>query len=112
MEMTYTKQELEKKLEEMRTASGIFYSLATQIQCHPFIEMTGFMNEYIKLCEKALEKGIDFTMVSTHTGKGLPMETYEAAYIAEKFDCIFGPTFEQNPAAKKAFLQAAFQIGG
>ena len=54
------KAELEQVLARMRETLQAFYYSAIQIQCHPFIELTGFMNEYIQICGRALDRGIDF----------------------------------------------------
>lgn len=95
--------ELKMMLKHMGATSDFFYSCATRIGCHPFIEFTGFMNEYLKICEKALERGIDFAEANEHSGIPLPIEDYEGSYLGEKFGCIFGPTMRANPEAWKAF---------
>lgn len=77
-------------IKSMHTASQIFYHFATRIGNHPFIEFTGLINEYIKLCEEAHAQGIDFSECSAHSGKELPMHHHNLAYINEKLDCIFG----------------------
>ena len=100
------KEELEQTIAGMKAASSCFYSLATRLNNHTFIEFTGFINEYIKICENALTQGIDFTQASTHSGMGLPMKTHEAMYIAEKFDCIFGPSFRAQPECWETFAKA------
>lgn len=93
--MTYTKEELEVMLVKMRAASGAFYYNATRTGCHPFIEFTGLMNEYIKLCEAALAQGIDFTETSIHgSGQPLPMQSYHRNYLTEKLECIYGYSLE------------------
>jgi hypothetical protein len=66
--MTFTKEEQQEMLRKMRVASSAFYNDATRIGCHPFIEFTGLMNEYIALCQLAMELGIDFTKTSVHGG--------------------------------------------
>ena len=100
-------QELRRMLAGMQQASMVFYGMSTSIGVHPFIEMTGFMNEYIKICGEALAKGIDFADVSIHAGGQLPIQTYEAAYLGEKFGCIFSTTFHKNPQLLECFLEAA-----
>lgn len=77
-------------LKLMRAASTAFYMLATRIGNHPFIEFTGLMNEYIKVCEQAHEQGIDFSDCSAHTGIELPLMGYHLNYINEKLECIYG----------------------
>ena len=101
--MTYSKAALKKMIDQMHAASDQFYEAAIQIHNHPFIEFTGFINEYIKICETAMSARVDFTETSAHSEIALPMEAYNAAYLGEKFDCIFGPSFRAKPALKRAF---------
>lgn len=106
--MTMTRhQELTEMLGKMQKISNDFYASAFLINCHPFLEFCGFMNEYIKLCRGALADGIDFTDTSKHRGNPLPMKVYEAAYIGEKFGCIFSSAFAGRPDLARAFLVAA-----
>lgn len=89
--MTYTKEELEAMLTEMKCATSTFYAQARKIGCHPFIEFTGLMNEYIQMCANALAQGQDFTETSIHgSGQALPMRSFERAYLNEKLQCIYG----------------------
>mgnify|MGYP000275789987 CR=1 FL=1 len=76
-------------LRRMREASAVFYGLAVQAQCHPFIEFAGLMNEYIKCCEEAHAKGIDFAACNKHAGQHLPMPGHSVDYVNEKLECIF-----------------------
>jgi hypothetical protein len=85
----YSAPEREAMLSQMSDASNAFYAAAVKISCHPFIEFTGLMNEYIKCCADAHNKGIDFTNCSAHSGNHLPMESYQIAYVNEKLECIF-----------------------
>jgi hypothetical protein len=87
--MTYSTEERAEMIRAMNTASAEFYRAATAIGNHPFIEFTGLMNEYIKVCEAAHKEGIDFTECNTHSGKDLPMRDYQIDYINEKLECIF-----------------------
>lgn len=100
----YSAEERAPMLPKMHAASDAFYRAATQIGCHPFIEFTGVMNEYIKLCEQAHAAGIDFTNANVHSGQALPMGPHNAAYLAEKLGCILGPTLHTDPEVRKAFL--------
>lgn len=78
-------------IEKMHAATSAFYRDAVRIGNHPFIEFTGLMNEYIKLCEEALALGIDFTETSIHGGgAALPMKGHHRRYLEEKLDCIYG----------------------
>lgn len=89
---TYTDKELDKMLSEMRVASSTFYMAASRIGNHAFIEFTGLMTEYIKVCEKARDRGEDFTRANIHTGQPIP--SYMVAYFAEKMSCILGVDLE------------------
>ena len=72
----YSREEREEILKKMKQASNVFYAMATGTGCHPFIEFTGLMNEYIKMCEDAHAKGIDFTQCNAHSGQALPMRAW------------------------------------
>lgn len=85
---TYSKEELQVMIKQMRVASSIFYSQATLIGNHAFIEFTGLMNEYIKVCEQAVANGEDFTRANIHTGRPIP--SYMVKYFEEKMSCILG----------------------
>jgi hypothetical protein len=95
--------DLQETIQRMREASNGFYRAATQIGNHAFIEFTGFMNEYIAICEYSRLGGVDFTQTNTHSDRAVRMESYHGDYIGEKFDCIFGPWFRNNPEAWAAF---------
>ena len=76
-------------LQRMRAAAAAFYASALQTGCHPFVEFAGLMNEYINVCERAHQAGIDFTQCNRHMGRELPMQSFEVDYINEKLECIF-----------------------
>lgn len=76
-------------LRRMREASAVFYGLAVQAGCHPFIEFAGLMNEYVKCCESAHNDGIDFTACNKHADQHLPMPGHAVIYVNEKLECIF-----------------------
>jgi len=99
---------MKEALRRMRVVSNSFYGPATATGCHAFIEFCGFMNEFIKVCEGTMNAGEDFLDSNTHNEKGLVMQPYEADYLAEKFDCIFGPTLRSDPKLKKIFLEKLF----
>ncbi len=101
------RQELLEKLRQMQNLSNMFYDISRSIQVHTYIEFTGFLNEYIQLCRCALEKDIDFTETSAHNSqRELPIEEYQAAYIGEKFGCVF-KRWLANPEILRAFLKGA-----
>lgn len=89
----------------MREASTLFYNKAVGVGNHAFIEFSGLMNEYINLCFSSLQGGINFSAANRHSGKPLKMTTYQAEYLAEKFACIFGATFDENPKCREIFIK-------
>lgn len=101
---TYNTEERAEILSQMHHAASVFYGMAVQTKCHPFLEFTGLMNEYIKLCKAAHEQGIDFTQANIHTGQALPMESYHIEYLGEKLGCIYGPALDEKKA--KILLEA------
>lgn len=79
-------------LDAMERASSAFYRDAQRTGCHAFIELTGLINEYIRMCEDRLRSGGSFLQLNVHTGEHLPLPRYREAYIAEKLECIYGRT--------------------
>lgn len=79
----------EETLRKMQDASDAFYAAAIQTNNHPFVEFTGLINEYIKACEEAHRRGIDFSECNRHAGRDLPLESFQVDYINEKLECIF-----------------------
>jgi hypothetical protein len=105
------RKELEECLSHMQAASNEFYGSAIRSGNHSFIEFTGLINEYIQLCARALQNGIDFTKCNIHNGGALPIQPQNALYLAEKLGCIYGAGFAANPSLVEAFRQSATQIG-
>lgn len=103
-ETVYSAKEREEILQKMTEASQVFYSMATAIGNHPFIEFTGLMNEYIAICRNAHEQGVDFTQANIHTGGSIPIENHNVAYLGEKLACIYGPSLDEKKA--KMLLRA------
>ena len=99
------KLERDKMLAAMQVVSNKFYKEAQATKVHGFLEFCGLMNEFIKVCQAASDKGIDFTQANRHSGAALPIETYHAAYVGEKLGCIYGPSLSQ-PEVFKAFFEA------
>lgn len=102
----HSREELECMIKAMKQASSTFYGLSIMVGNHTFIEFTGLMNEYIKMCEEALDQGIDFTQCNVHTGQSLPMEFHHAAYLGEKLGCIYSTSIADNADIKHSFLTA------
>lgn len=85
----YTEKQQQQMIHKMKLASTTFYCDAVQIGNHAFIEFTGLMNEYIKMCDQTMKAGIDFNECSQHTRRKLVTKDYNLTYIREKLDCIF-----------------------
>ncbi len=104
----YSPEERVVMLQKMQQLSDGFYSQATRIGCHAFIEFAGLMNEFIKVCADAHKKGQDFPFANTHTGAPLPFQHYHLAYLAEKLNCIYGPGLMASEANRRAFIGVLF----
>jgi len=98
-----TPEEREVALKQMTAAKDEFYKWAVNVRNHPFIEFAGLMHEYIQIARGAQEEGIDFSDATAHHEIALPIKNFQADYLGEKFDCIFGPMFRQNPEAWEIF---------
>lgn len=81
----------EEILVAMKAAADNYYREAIATNCHTFIEFTGLINEYIKICERNLKQGVDFTKTSVHSPgePNLRIEAWELHYINDKLRCIF-----------------------
>lgn len=86
----YTPEQRLVMLAQMRTAARSFYAAAQHIGYHEFLELTGLMNEIIKVCERAHMEGRDFAT------NRLDLFPYEAGYIGEKIGCIIGAALEKE----------------
>jgi hypothetical protein len=82
-------KERERCLTLMKNASDMFYLNAVNAGNHAFIEFTGILNEYLKICQDLHAAGIDFTQCNRHTGKGLEIQQFQVDYLNEKLECIF-----------------------
>lgn len=88
--MTYSAEERAAILAKMRAASNLFYSAAANAGCHAFIEFTGLMNEFIKLCAEADAQGLNWVHANVHGDVHLPFKPYHIEYLSEKLECIYG----------------------
>jgi hypothetical protein len=82
----------EEILVAMEIAANNYYREAIATNCHTFIEFTGLINEYIKICKRNLkQRGVDFTKTSVHCPDELKLqiEDWELQYINDKLRCIF-----------------------
>jgi len=85
------RRRLEDQLKKMKDAVQKSYTEAIQTGVHPFIEFNGLTGEYVKMCEDALKKGIDFTEANVHTGQHIDMAHHQVRYVFTKLECIYGP---------------------
>lgn len=85
----------------MTHAADVFYAYAQRIGVHEFLEFTGLMREYVKICEATAEAGGDFAA----DGR-LAMKPDHGEYLAEKLDCIYGRAFAADPSLRRAFVEA------
>jgi hypothetical protein len=103
---------LTKLVRDMRTVQqrtyGLFFASNMGGRVHAFIEFNGLISKYVDICERAAERGIDFTMANVHGATPLPVELHDLEYLAEKLRCIFGPMLNANPAATEAFKRKLF----
>ncbi len=83
-----TVDERELALIQMQNAANTFYVLAMRTQVHPFVEFTGLMNEFVKVCKAAHESGVDFSACCAFTEK-LPMTPQNVALCNEALEHIF-----------------------
>lgn len=104
---SYTPEQRTAMLAKMREVAATYYGNSAASGCHALIEFTGLMNEFIRVCEKAHEQGIQFPFSNTHSGMPLPFEPHNLAYLAEKLDCIYGPSLAEA-SNRKAFIDALF----
>jgi hypothetical protein len=106
--LKYSPEERAEMLKKMQALSDLFYSQATQTGCHAFIEFAGLMNEFIRVCEEAHAKGLDFPFANTHSGTPLPFAPHNLSYLGEKLGCIYGPGLFASEANRDAFIGVIF----
>lgn len=103
--MRYSKDELDMMVVKMNLISDNFYPQATRVGNHAFIEFCGLMKKYADMCSRTAAAGHDFTQANVHTGQALVAEDHDIRYLAEKFECIFGPVLE-DPTNREIFFEA------
>lgn len=79
----------EETLGRMEAAADQFYTLAVATNCHAYIEFTGLLREYCKVCRENLARGIDFRELNGHRSERMELQPYELHYFQEKLNCIF-----------------------
>lgn len=108
-EVVYDAGQREVILGQMTVTCNRYYQEAVASHCHPWIEFCGLQSEYIQLCRRAHAQGLDFTQANTHSGIALPMQDYNAQYIAEKLNCIYGPALLNSKPLADAFIATLFE---
>lgn len=106
----YTLGEQRETIRRMREINATFYGLVFSAgmgsRCHAFVEFCGLQAKFIDLCEAALERGIEFCFANQHSAAPWPIEAHHAAYLGEKFHCIYGFALGPDPALRQVFLDA------
>ena len=107
----YSLGEMRGIIRAMREINSKFYDMCFYGgiggTCHAFIEFTGLQAKFIDMCQEALNKGIEFPFANTHTQTDLGIQLHDVAYLAEKFDCIFGPSLASDKKLRDAFVSQA-----
>lgn len=107
--MIESQEQRDDILKRMKVASSNFYLAAVSAGCHAFIEFTGLMNEFIKVCKEADDAGIDWLHANVHGDIHLPFQSHHIKYLSEKIECIYGRRLADGDDEKKGF-QAAMDI--
>lgn len=102
---SYNKEELQAITHKMRATANLTYVMLQSCHVHAFIEFNGLMQKYVDLCQRAADVGEDFSMYNTHNDKTFEVQEHDVVYLAEKFDCIFGPLFRKDPKLWKLFKE-------
>lgn len=95
------KEELKELLNMMSHTSAQYYQRAVRHHVHEFVEFTGLINEYLKMCQDMVDRDIDPTV------HGLKGREHNFRYIAEKLICIFGDALS-DPSNLEALLTPIF----
>lgn len=104
----YTPEERAEMIRKMKGVAASYYSLSAIAGIHALIEFTGLMNEYITVCEEAHSKGVQFPFANTHNDVPLPFKEHHLAYLAEKLNCIYGPSLFGSDELRHAFISGLF----
>ncbi len=105
---TYTPEERAEMIRKMQRIVDVFYPLASAAGCHAFIEFTGLMTEFVKVCADAHARGQQFPFANTHSGEAMPFKPYHLKYLGEKLNCIYGPALLTDATNRQAFIDELF----
>jgi hypothetical protein len=105
----YSLGDMRKMIRTLREANERFYwdcfHAGIGTSCHAFIEFAGLQSKFIDMCEEALNAGIEFPFANQHSQTSWPIKQHHAAYLGEKFHCIWGFAFGPNPELREAFIE-------
>jgi hypothetical protein len=104
----YSPEERALAIQRMEALTSLYYGKACAAGVHAFIEFAGLMREFIKVCVEAHKAGHSFPIANTHSGYALPFQPHHLAYIAEKLNCIYGPSLLANEKGRRAFIDGLF----
>ncbi|WP_261263063.1 hypothetical protein [Laspinema olomoucense] len=78
-------------MELMDKAASQFYQAALGTDCHGFLEFTGLLREYVKICHEFQKNNPhhDFRRCNIHNNHRLHLQPYQREYIHEKLSCIY-----------------------
>lgn len=92
-------------LTALDALGAAFYAASANIGVHPVIEFTGLLRTYTAQIKVAVKSGVPLHEISgVHGDRTLPFSAGQAAYIAEKLDCIWGESFRQDQEAARALF--------
>ncbi len=103
----YSKEERALMLKRIGELVELFYPAAVNTGCHAFIEFTGLLNEFLRICADAEARGeTAWADANVHSGRHLPLPAFRHAYLSEKLECIYGAELFKNPVREEAFAVA------
>jgi hypothetical protein len=79
----------EESLDRMEAAANQFYMLATATDCYAYIEFSGLMREYCKVCRENLARGIDFRELNGPPSQRMILQPHQIDCFNEKLNFIF-----------------------
>lgn len=104
----YTLGEMRTMIRSMRDINRRFYGEVFWGGVpHAFIEFCGIQAEFINMCERMMNSGIEFPLVNRHGSTQFQVPDFQARYLGEKFGCIFKQLLPDE-ASRKVFIEEAF----
>lgn len=104
----YTLGEMRAMIRSMRDINSRFYAEVFHGGVpHAFIEFCGVQGEFINMCDLMLAQGIEFPLVNRHGSTQFQVHDFQAAYLGEKFGCIFKMLLPDDNS-RRIFAESAF----